>query len=141
MNTSEAVNAVIEAIDGMITYSGNNIPAYGVDAPEGETGDFILVYPESVSEDNTKGVFSDNVIIITDVVTMFENVIDHSVVDDIDEQVRAIIVPTPSGSGLTKPGGIQFLNMTRASANYITESGSKRIYRKVSRYSVNMVKQ
>lgn len=135
------MNVLMILLDGNITYGGNNVPVYRVDVPETETGHYIILRPESGTGANNKRSLNDNIIIITDVVTRFENNVNGAVVEEIDTQVFALIMPTPQGvdpDNLT-PTDCQVLNIDRENFDYLQESdGVNVFYRKISRYNMRI---
>lgn len=106
------------------------------DAPEGQNTHYVLIRAEGETDGSNKRSFVDEAVVVIDIVTVFKNNIDRSVVETIDGIVRGLILPTPFRSGLTAPSGFQFLNVTREQSAYFPEEeGVKKYYRKVSRYS------
>lgn len=131
MNAHGAVlQAYYDKLNGNV--SGFNV--YKVDVPETEEGNYIVVRPESGTGQNNKRSINDNLIIITDIVTVFENNINSDVVDDADAIVYDLIVPTASSNGLAAQAGIDIW-AERESFDYLPDAdGTKNYFRKISRY-------
>lgn len=131
------MNGVLNSF--MALLEGISVPVYRIDAPLSETGNYVIVRPESGTGNNNKRSINDNVIVITDITTVFENNVDGSVVEGIDDEIFSRLMPTPQSHSLTDPSGEQILNVTRESFNYLPETdGVKNYYRKVSRYSIQI---
>jgi hypothetical protein len=83
---------------------------------------------------NNKQTIADEFVVITDVVTVFENNVDTSVVDGIDKEIFDLVMPSPGG------GISGVLNLNRETFDYVQEeNGSKKYYRKVSRYRMRVL--
>lgn len=130
MMINELLNAWYDKLNGNIS-----VPVYRINVPETEKGNYVIIRPEGGTGANDKRSLNDTVIIIVDVVTFFINDIDGSVCDAIDKQIYDLILPTPQGHQLTEASGMQILNVNRDNYNYLTQSGTKQIYRKISRWS------
>lgn len=115
-----------------------NVPGinvYKLSIPQTETGNFVWIYPEGGAEDNTKSSKNDNVIMRIDIVTRFQNEADQSICENADTVINELIIPTAGVNGLVAPSGLQVLNVTRESYNYIIEQVAGGVaYRKISRY-------
>lgn len=133
----DLMDNVYSLLSGQIANGGSTIPVYKEDVPEDEDSHYILLRAEGGSSMNNKKSFSDEVIVITDVVTVFENNIDRSVVEDIDGQINFLILPTMT-SGITNPTDTIIMNVARETFDYIQEQDVKKYYRKVSRYRMEV---
>ena len=130
MNT---VGALMDSWYDLI--NGISVPVYKIDVPETETGNYVIIRPESGTGQNNKRSLADDVVIITDVVTVFNNNANGETAEDIDAEVFDLVLPTPQGHGLTEPSGMQILNVKRETFNYLQEQDGTRVYhRKISRY-------
>lgn len=114
-----------------------SVPVYKEDVPEDEDGNYLLLRAEGGASQNNKRSFADQTVIITDIVTVFENNIDRSVVEAIDGEVNALVLPTRN-TGLANPSNTQLHNVNRETFEYITEQDVKKYYRKVSRYIITV---
>lgn len=115
--------------------NGNvGVEVYKEDAPEDEAGDYVLLRAEGGSGSNNKRSFNDEIVIVVDIITHFQNNIDRSEVETIDGLINALVLPTMQ-NGLTAQSGMQILNVNRETFTYLEEREDERkIYRKVSRY-------
>lgn len=108
-----------------------SVPVYVESVPEEITSSFVLLRVEGESNNSTKAYFGKNLIVIVDIVTVFQNMIDTSEVDTIDQQISQLILPSVGTHGLVV-SGFQICGVTYESSSYIRED---RIYRKIIRYN------
>jgi hypothetical protein len=132
MNTMGlVVQSYYDILDG-------NVPGFEgfkEDAPEGQTSNYYLIRAEGETDQSNKRTFSDESVVIIDIVTVHENNIDRSLVEGADHVISGLILPTPQGNVLSG-SGIQILNVKRENSTYLTEQDqSRKYYRKVSRYT------
>lgn len=112
-----------------------SVPVYKYDVPEDEDGDYVLIYPETTTGQNNKHCINDDVVIVTDVVTVFENNANGDTAEVIDSEIFDRLLPTARSTYLINPSGMQILNLERDSSNVFNEADGKKVYhRKVSRY-------
>lgn len=131
------MNAHTKILDAWMSLLDGNIsvPVYRIDVPEEEEGNYVQLRVEGGTGINNKRNISDEFIVITDIVTIFENNIDGSVVDGIDAEIFDLVLPTSRGGALAQTSGMQILNVSRENFDYLDENdGTKKYYRKVSRY-------
>lgn len=123
-------------MDAWITALGTlSVDVFRIDVPETQTGNYVIVRPEGGTGVNNKRSINDTVVIITDVVTEFENNATQATADAIDAEIFDKIIPNPQGVALTG-AGIEVLNIERENFEYLqTADNVKTYYRKVSRYS------
>lgn len=133
MNAHSAIlDSFMALLDGKIS-----VPVYRMDVNENETGNYVVVRPESGSGANNKRSIADQFVVITDVVTTFENNVNGSVVDGIDAEIFDLILPKSQGHGLKDASGLQIININREGFTYLQEQDNTKHYlRKVSRYSI-----
>lgn len=133
------MNTVGPVVDAMYTLLASiSKPVYKVDVPEQEAGNYVIIRPESGSGINNKRSLNDTVIIITDVVTRFDNNINGAVTEALDVEVFDKIMPLPQ-SNVLSASGLQVLNVNRESFNYLQERDGVNVYnRKISRYSIRI---
>ncbi len=129
------VDSYYSLLNGQLNYNGLPVDVYKEDAPEDENYHYVLLRAESENYDGNKRSFADISVVVVDIVTVFQNNIDSSVVNEIDDQIGALLLTNPRTSGLSGQSGIQILNVIRETTAYLTESdGVNKYYRKVSRY-------
>lgn len=104
------------------------------DAPEGQNTHYILLRAEGGADESNKSKFADECVVIVDIVTVFQNNVDRSVVETIDSAAKALITSNPFRGNVTVTGK-QVLNVTRESFSYLTEEDTQKYYRKISRYT------
>lgn len=133
-----AHGAILTAAYNLLDGNVPGMNGYKSDVPESETGNYYILRIEGGTGNNNKRSINDNMILITDLVTVFENNVNSDVVDEADAAVFDLIVPNPQANTLSA-SGLQALNVSRESFNYLQESdGVKQYYRKVSRYSMRI---
>lgn len=104
--------------------------------PEDAPKNYVWLRVESGFDVSNKRSLSDEVVIITESVTEFENVGDDSVVEGIDNEVVSLIIPSAGTMGLVNPSGIQILNIKREQFYPPEEKDGLKVFlRKISRYS------
>jgi hypothetical protein len=114
---------------------GISVPVYKESVPIGEDGNHVIIRAESqTTTKNNSGFFTDAVI-LTEVVTVFETIVDRSVVDSIDNEITELLMPTPNTYGINSTDNHQVTNIQLQTSSYLHDSdGVKRYYSKISRY-------
>lgn len=129
-NVSKQIRqAYYNALNGNIS-----VEVYKEEAPMSEEVHHVIVRVESETDRSHKSGFVTNPVVITEVVGVFGDSVDPDVVDDIDNEIRAIIKPdTKSRTFIV--GGIQVTNIKAESSNLLQEDdGTKKYYRKITRW-------
>ena len=136
------MNAHGAILDSFISLlSGISVNVYKLDVPEDESGNYVQVRLESGTGMNNKRQIADEVIVITDITTIFENNVDGSLCEGIDTEIFDRVLPTSTGHGLRTTAAMKIISVYRQSFTYIEENdGTKNYYRKVSRYSIKLFK-
>jgi len=136
MNTMEKLrNAWYALLNGGIIYNSVAVDVYKEDVPETEDGHYVLIRAESEIDTSNKQNFRSDSVVIVDIVTSFENNVNSSVVESIDGQIQALIFNGPPLNRLSVQSGMQIINVKAETTSYLPqEDGSKKFYRKVSRY-------
>lgn len=121
--------------NAILTHTGG-LSLYKLTVPETEQGNYVWIYPEGGSDNNTKSSKNEDIIIKVDIITRFVNDADQSICEGADAAINLALIPTAGNNGLTEPTGLQFLNLRRENYTYLIEAtqGGGIIYRKVSRY-------
>ena len=116
--------------------NGNlNVPVYRIDAPETAT-DYVIIRPESESDNSNNSSFVTAPVIITEVVTRFGSgeLIDEVPSFDIDTQISQLLHSDASFHNLPAQQGIQIVSVKRQSSTYLPEDdGSYRYHRVITR--------
>lgn len=107
-------HAVLNALDGNITYDGNNVPVY--DEKNENENIYILLSNQQEFDDNPDGSFITRSTIDYEVVQKSGYSVSKDAIDDINEQILEILIPTQGTTGLTIPSGFQFHNVKRESS-------------------------
>lgn len=120
------------------TNVGSGVGVYKYDVPEEFNGNYILIRLEGGSQIDNKRSLADEVVLITDVVTRFQNNVDSSVVDTIDQLAYNIIRPSATAQTI-RVTGAQVIDIKREQFQYLQEEDNANKYlRKVSRYPVKL---
>jgi hypothetical protein len=115
--------------------NGISVEVYKEDVPMGYSLSHVVIRVESESDDSNRGGFITNPVVITDVVGVFDDSVDPDVVDDIDNEVRNILLPQ-NGSLEISASGIQIRNIrAQSSTSFLEDDGTKKYYRKVTRWT------
>lgn len=125
-----------ELLDGVIS-----VPFYKKESvPEDEEGNYVEVYVEGASGDDTKHSFVNEVIVVTNIVTRFNISVDTSVANGIDNEIKTLIRPDHGEHGLMSQDGMQILGVTFQNSGSLYEyDGTKKYYRKIVRYKHTIV--
>jgi hypothetical protein len=96
---------------------------------------YVWLRLESGFDSSNKKSFNDDITIITEIVTQFNNVGDDSVMEGIDSEIVNKIMSGPGQSTLTA-SGLQIMNIKRDQHYPPEEMDGTNIYlRKISRYT------
>lgn len=133
--TKQLVDAWFDLLDGNLTYNSTAVNVYKEDPANDEDYHHVLIRAESETDDSNKQLFVTVPVVIIDIITLHSVSIKRSIVDDIDDQIRELIFPSRR-HGLTNPAGLQIVSVKPANSLYLPDDdGTKRIYRKITRYS------
>ena len=128
-------------LSGSLSYSGKSVMVFKEDAPidfgsAAISEHYVLLRAEGESDQSNKRSFVNDTVVIVDIVTKHTININRSVVENIDGQITALALTAPFRTGLSAQAGMQILNVTRETSNYLAESNNtEKTYRKVSRYN------
>lgn len=121
-------------LNGNLSYDGQPVNVYPEDADNDDNNHHVLIRAESETDDSNKSVFITRPVVIIEIVTKFDGVINRSVVNNIDEQIRGLLFPTRK-CALPALTDLQITNVEIQSGNYLKDDdGVKRIYRKITRF-------
>lgn len=122
--------AWFELLDGNIS-----VPVYGGDVPKEERGHHVQLRVESDIDGSNNQTFVSNPVIISEVVTRFETMIDDGVAPGIDREIKVLLFPIdPAHHALPVQDDIQIVSVQRRDATYIQEDdGSDRYLRLITR--------
>lgn len=123
--------AYYDALDGSV-----GVDVYKEDAPIEETGNYIVIRVEGQTDQTNNHAFRTDVVTILDIVTVFDNYIDPDVVEAIDVLVQAAIRNNLNETvDLPNPVDLQLVQARPESTTYLTETGEKKYFRKITRYN------
>lgn len=130
------VDAYYDLLDGI------SVSVFKEQAPQDQVADYVLLRSEGGSNERNKTKFVDDCVVIVDIVTHFNELVDTSVVEGIDAEITALLRPTVNAVGLGAISGYQAAEVERESFTYVPEEGvdGNKVYRKVSRYNNRLVK-
>jgi hypothetical protein len=127
---AETVDAWYARLNGALSVS-----VFIESAPDSHTGDYVLLRAESESNNSTKAYYGRNTIVITDIVTFHQNMINTRKVDEINGEIVSLILPSPGGHELSV-SGFQISNIQVENSAYLQEdNGQSKIFRKSVRYN------
>jgi hypothetical protein len=128
--TNKLAKAWYQLLDGNLS-----VPVYRVDAPASETGNYVLIRVESDSDTPNNHVFYSNPVVITEVVTKFDAMIDADLAGDSDSEISELLYPTTPGKhALPAQDDIQIVSVQRRDATYLPEfDGTYRYHRLITR--------
>lgn len=130
-NVSKQIRqAYYDVLNGEIS-----VEVYKEDVPESENSHHVILRVESETDNSHKSGWVTKPIVITEVVLIGQNSIDPDEADDIDDEIRNILLPTIGARSL-EVEGIQITNIKPESSTTINEDdGTKRYYRKITRWT------
>jgi hypothetical protein len=118
--------------------NGNlSVPVFMVSVPASHEGHYVLIRPESDTETANNHKWISNPVIITEVVTQFETIVDYTVAADIDEEIGTLLYDNPSHHNLPAQDDIQITSVKRRDATYLPE---EKVYSLITR-NVHRVEQ
>lgn len=136
--TNKILKAWYELLNGNLS-----VPVYRLDAPASEKGNYVLLRIESDTDRSNNSGFVNVPVVITEVVTRFDTMIDDSVAADIDSEISELLyTSTPGHHSLPAQEDINIVSVTRRDATYLPEDDGAipRIHRLITR-NVHRVEQ
>lgn len=134
--TNRILKAWYELLNGNLS-----VPVYRMDAPISEEGHYVVLRVESDTDTPYNHKFVSNPVVITEVVTRFQTMIDDSKAGDIDEEICQLLYSDPAHHLLPVQDDIQITSVHRRDATYLPEDdGSNRYLRLITR-NVHRVEQ
>ena len=131
------INTMADIVEAWYTklHGSISVPVFIESAPDNQTGSYVLLRSESEADTPNKGYFGKNAVVIVDIITEFQNMVNTQSVDTIDGQINALVLPSPRSHGLTV-SGFQIAILQAENSTYLSEDdGTRKIYRKVTRYN------
>jgi hypothetical protein len=114
--------------------NGISVEVYKEDVPKSESSHHVVIRVEGETDDSNRKGFINNPVVITEVVGVFSNSVNPDVVDDIDNEIHGRLLPTNGAIEISASGiGINLIRCLNS--EYINEyDGTKRYYRKITRW-------
>lgn len=106
--------------------------------PEDESGNYIQLRVESETEvDRNDKTWIKDVVMIIEIVTTFEQMVNPDVANGIDDEVGTLLFTSPaSGHNLAAQTGMKINSITLdTSTNIQEDDGVRKYYRKITRYN------
>lgn len=128
--TNKVLKAWFEMLDGVIS-----VPVYRTDVDSYVAGNYVILRVESETSKLNNNSFVTSPVIITEVVTRFNKVIDDGVAADIDDEIAQLLYQGGAGShNLPAQQGIQIVEVKRQEATYLPEDdGIYKYHRLITR--------
>ena len=114
---------------------GISVPVYKESVPIDEVGNHIIIRAESQTTEKNNSAFFTSAVIITEVVTIFETIVNRATVDSIDNEITELLFPSPNTYGINLTDNHQITDIQLQTSTYLHDTdGVKRYYSKISRY-------
>lgn len=129
-------NIVIKVLKAWYELLNGNIsvPVYRMDAPATQEGNYVLLRVESETDARNNARHVVNPVIITEVVTKHQGMIDDTIAPGIDDEISQLLFTSTRQHNLPVQADIQITDVRRANATYINEDdGTNRYHRLVTR--------
>jgi hypothetical protein len=111
-----------------------SVNVYKEDVAISEATHHVVIRVESETDQSHKAGFVTSPVVITEVVGVFDNSIDPDIVDDIDQEIRALLKPDISAT--LESSGVLISNIRPLTSTALSEDdGQKRYYRKITRWT------
>lgn len=126
--TGQLLKAWYELLNGSLS-----VPVYRTDAPP-EVDNYVLLRPESETDNSNNHLFVTNPVIITEVVTRFAVRINDGAAIAIDSEIGELLKTRSATHNLPAQDGIKIIDVRRSNATYINEDdGTHRYFRLITR--------
>lgn len=129
-NVSKQIRqAYYNALNGNIS-----VEVFKEDMPLDYANHHVFIRIEGETNKQHSSGFVTNPIVITEAIGVFSNSVDPDIVDDIDNEIRQILLPDV-GTRTFNVNGIQISNIKVQSSTFLNEDdGTNRYYRKITRW-------
>lgn len=128
------LNAWFDLLNGNLSLNSTNIPVFRTDADSGWVGDYVLLRMESSTDRRNNSQNVTNPILITDVVTKYDAMINDADVFDIDSQIGQLLSSNAATHNLPAQSGIQIVSVIRQGQTVLAEDdGTFRYNRLITR--------
>jgi hypothetical protein len=138
-------DSYMSLLSDQITYNGSVIPVYDQEAdPTGNDFYIVLSTATDVPIEN-RGRFVNETTIVIDVITRVNYTLTKQteVVDIITGKIFELVIPSIGTSGLSDTADFQITNVRKESSEHlpILDSGTKKIVRRVTRFSQTLIEK
>lgn len=120
------LKAWMELLDGNIS-----VPVYRTDAPESEDGNYVLLRIESSTSQRTNSTGIKNPVLITEVFTKYDTMINDLEVFEIDTEIGNLLNTGPAIHNLPAQAGIQIVDVIRQNDTVIPEDDGTHRYNRL----------
>lgn len=115
--------------------SGISVPVYKESVPISEDGNHVIIRAESQTTTKNNSAFISSAVILIEIVTLFETIVDRSQVDSIDNEITELLFTSPNTYGINSTANHKITDIELQTSSYLHDSdGVKRYYSKISRY-------
>lgn len=138
-------SAYLNLLSDGITYNGSPIPVYDQEAdPTGNDFYIILSTATDVPIEN-RGRFINETTMLIDVVTRVNYTLTKQteIVDTITQKILSLVIPSIGTTGLSSDSDFQITNVRKESSEHlpISDSGTKKVVRRVTRFSQTLIQK
>jgi len=139
----ELMNSWYNLLNGNITVSSATVPVYKWDAPATETGNYIVIRPESTTDGSFNNQFHFVGIVLLDICTVHRNNVSSAGAESIRNQIFDLVFPVKNANALPSQPNVQILNVKEDTTTYLYEDDgvSDKTLRLIVRYYHTLVKK
>ena len=99
-------------------------------------GNYVELRAEGEVNDDTKQSFRSDAVVVVDIVTRFKHATNRSVCEQIDNEIKQLVKPSPGSVGLSQQSGMQIQHVYPQTSSYFEENEKGiRYYRKIVRWT------
>ena len=128
------LKAWFELLNGVV-----GVPVYRTDVPSTETGNHIILRLESSTDQRNNHANVTMPVLITEVVTRYDTMINDQEVFDIDTAIGNLLSPAPWGHNLPVQDDIQVVTVVRRDQTVLPEDDGTYRYNRLITRNVHMV--
>lgn len=126
-------------LNGNITYNSANVPVYRTDVPEGEMGAHIILRLESSTDKRNNQSNVTMPVLITEVVTRYDTMINDAEVFEIDTAIGELLSSNPWSHNLPIQTDIQVVTVVRRDQTVLPEDDGVSRYNRLITRNVHRV--
>lgn len=134
MGYKDPIQPILEAFYGLINGQVST-EVYLSQVPEEEAGNYVLLRSEGSNTTKINSGFFTSVIIVTEIVTQFNKVVETKTANGIDQVITELLFPTANIYGITSVANHQITDILLQTTNYVEDlEGATKYLTKVNRY-------